>query len=120
MFDDVPTADDADEDFTVIDDRYEVLLHGGFDQLFHGTVDIDRLVMPSFRQCADADIFGAFQVQRSMAFDVAKQVALSEGTDLHALFVENGKGGVAVVLHLFQCLAQGAVFGDKGNVLFGR
>lgn len=120
MFDDVPAADDADEDLAVIDDRYKVLLHGGFYQLFHGAADVDGFVVPASRQGVDAYIFGAFEIQGSMAFDVAKQISFGEGADVHALIVENGESGVAVVLHLFQCLAQCTVFGYEGNVLFGR
>ena len=80
MFDDVPAADDADEDFAVIDDRYKVLLHGGFDQLFHGAADVDGFVVPAPRQGVDTYIFGAFQIQGSVFFDVAKQITFGEGT----------------------------------------
>ena len=116
----MPAADNTDEDFAVVDDRDKVLLHGGFYKLFHRTANVDRLVVPAFGQRADADIFGAFEIQGSMAFDVAKQITFGEGANVHTLVVQYGQGGVAVVFHLFQCLAQGAVFGYEGNVLFGR
>ena len=80
-------ADDADKHFTVIDNRDKILLHGGFDKFFHGAADIDGFIVPATGNLIEPDVFGTFQIQGSMIFDIAEQIAFGECAKIHTLFI---------------------------------
>ena len=54
-----------------------------------------------------------------MVFDVPEQIALGDGARVLAPPGKHRDGGIPVVLHLLQGLAQGEVVIDEGHILLG-
>ena len=119
VFDDGLPPDDPDEHTPVIHHRDKVLVHGGLHQLVHAGVDGDGQIIPLALKAADGDVLGPLQIQPVIPFEPPQDVPLGQGAHILPSPVQDGDGGVAVVLPFFEGLPEGKVVIDIHQVLLG-
>lgn len=112
--DDVLAGDDAGEVAQIVYHGDEVLVHGALQKRLHADSDADGRIVVAPEDVPDPQLFHVLhgigrQVFTVLGEQAPEKVPLTDRADVCSLPADDRDGGVAVVPHLFQSLAEGAV-----------
>ena len=113
VFDDGATGYDSDKGILIVHHRYKILGGGPLHQILHGGGDTDRHIVLPVGDFHNPMALCLTQIHLADVFHGPQQVAFRQGAPVFSPVVQDGKGGIAGNLHLFQCLPHGKIVVKK-------
>lgn len=115
IFDDVTSADNADECVLIIHHGNKILPAGPLDQIVHTGCDTDGNIVFTPGNLHNAARLCLPHIHIAHIFQCPKQVSFCQRATVFPVLIQDGQGRVAGGFHLFQCLSNGVIVINEGT-----